>query len=176
MNEHAFDWVRWQARAYGPFRRVLELGSRTMGLPARDAFVEAGANRFEQYLGVDLYPGEGVDIVEDVYTWQVDKAIADAVVCCEVLQHVKDPCSFVMRAAELLKPGGFFIYTAAGTGKPPTSMIDGGPLRKGEHYRNVGVTEMYDHLRAAGFVGCVVDFDAGRSEIWGCARREGPAS
>jgi hypothetical protein len=37
----------------------------------------------------------------------------------------------------MARPGGLLIITAAGPGRAEHSGADGGPLRPGEHYRNI---------------------------------------
>ena len=58
MDTAVLQWLKDFNAAYGPFDRVLELGSLNVNGTARDAFTNAG-----EYVGVDLREGPGVDVV-----------------------------------------------------------------------------------------------------------------
>src|SRR5262245_2571442 len=116
-------------------RRVCDLGSRTvdggMG-SARDLFPTA------RYVGVDIAPGPGVDVVSNAAVWTPDPAeLFDTVISTETLEHTPDAASICLNAFNLLENGGVFMVTASSVGCPPHSGVDGGPLRHGEFYRNV---------------------------------------
>lgn len=89
---------------------VLELGARNVtGSTMRRCFHGAG-----RYIGVDIHPGEGVDIVADAHRLAdvVEPASVDAVFSVSVFEHLVYPWRAVLEINRILKPGGFlFIST-----------------------------------------------------------------
>ena len=131
---------------------VLEFGSRNINGSPRQV---AGAGR---YVGVDIAPGPGVDIVESAATVTVDGSFG-VVVCAEVFEHADDDtcAAIVANAWRHLADGGLFIATMAGPGRREHSAVDGGPLRGGEFYRNVDRPLLSSWLKAAGFAEFATD-------------------
>lgn len=130
MHSAAFDFVRAVATAETPRGPVLEIGARNINGTIRDLFPA------DNYVGLDVEGGPGVDVVADGATYQPAAAPA-CVVCCEVLEHAPNAEAICRHAHAILQPGGMFIVTAAGEGRAPHSAVDGGPVRQGEFYRNV---------------------------------------
>lgn len=147
MHRQARDWVRRNAPDEPVV--VVECGSRDVNGTVRDCFTAT------RYTGVDLQPGPAVDVVGDWLDYRPD-ALADVVVMCEVSEHTPDWPDHVAHAARLLKPGGRFIFTAAGPGRPPHSAIDGRRLQPQEHYENIDPDRLADVL-ARHFADHVVD-------------------
>ena len=100
----------------------------TQRLPLRGPVYEFGAYRVEgqevladmrplfpgvEYLGCDMRPGLGVDLVLDLHDIDLPDECAGTVLCLETLEHVE----FVRRAVEelcrILKPGGFCVLTSS---------------------------------------------------------------
>jgi SAM-dependent methyltransferase len=115
---------------------VVECGSRNVNGSVRGLFPYA------QYLGIDIEAGPGVDMVADFREVEMVDQLADVVICCEVLEHDTDPAALLAKAFEVLHLGGKLIMTCAGVGRAEHSAVDGGPLRDGEHYRNVSSDEL----------------------------------
>lgn len=131
MHEAAYQWAEtWTT---GHWSEVLEVGSRYINGSIRQA-IDAGT-----YLGCDLYPGPGVDIIADARTLPYENRF-DLVVCLEVLEHDSDPRSLIDCLGRFCKPGGRVVATAGGTGRAPHSAHDGGPLHDSEHYANLDET------------------------------------
>lgn len=149
MHREAYVWIARHAST-GPVS-VLDLGGRDINGSPRDLFPRANPYRI-----LDITPGPGVDIVTDASTWTPDREY-DVVVCAEVFEHTPRWPRICKTAFRALMPGGLFIATMAGPGREPHSAVDGGPLRDGEHYGNVGPAELSDTLDAAGFARVVVD-------------------
>lgn len=129
MHQEAFEFVA--AHATSRKVTVLECGSRNINGTVRDLFPNA------RWVGVDVVDGDGVDIVGDFAKYRHDKPVA-VVVCCEVAEHLEDWPALIESAAANLKDGGMLIFTAAGPGRSPHSAADGGELRGGEWYGNIG--------------------------------------
>jgi SAM-dependent methyltransferase len=88
-------------RVEGP---ILEIGSKEYGSTAsfRSAFPD------NEYVGVDLEPGDGVDVVADLArgtgTLPVDHfALA---ICCSVLEHTPRPWVMAEHISALVRPSG----------------------------------------------------------------------
>ena len=140
------EWVaRWCA--VDQFVRTLEVGSRDINGGVRDLI------RSENYFGVDLYAGPGVDRVCDARDLGYDGQF-DLVLCLEVLEHERDPEGLIDTLGRLAKPGGLVVATAGGVGREPHSAHDGGALRWDEHYGNL--TERHLGVSWGEVLGCEI--------------------
>lgn len=150
MHQQAYDWVASHATAQPV--KVLDIGGRNINGSVRDLFPAA-----TQYRAVDQFEGEGVDIVADCAEWAPDDEY-DVVVSTEVFEHAQRWREIVDTAYLALKPGGRFVATMAGPGRPEHSAIDGGwELHPGEYYRNVDPQDLRVALIESGFVDITVD-------------------
>lgn len=148
MHNEAFDWVRRHAVSDVD---VLDIGGRNINGSTRDLFPGS------TWTALDIRPGQGVDIVADASTWTPNRAY-DVVVCTEVFEHTPSWPRICMTAFKACRPGGVFVATMAGPGRPEHSAIDGGwTLHPGEYYGNVDPIELRGALADAGFVDVVVD-------------------
>lgn len=161
MHPEAAAFMALTARRLGPFGSVLELGGRFINGSVRCFFPGAA------YLSVDITPGPEVDVVADATTWRPDERF-DAVVCCEVFEHVEAADGFVATAWEALRPDGWLLVTAACPPRPAHSAVDGGPLRPGEFYRNVDPA-----MLARWLVGWDAEIEVhdDRGDVYAAARR-----
>jgi hypothetical protein len=114
----------------GRYGTVIEVGGRDVNGGVR------GLIRYRSYTCVDLYPGEGVDVVADCRDWS-PPVKADLVLALEVLEHAEDPAGVVKACISYLADGGRMVLTCAGPGREPHSGIDGEAVRPGEHYQNI---------------------------------------
>lgn len=149
MHPEAMEWVARHA-AGSTNRTVIDLGGRDVNGTTRHLFPLA------DYVTVDIEPGDGVDFVCDAADFQPAEPV-DCVVSTEMLEHTPRAAEVVVAAFDMLRPGGVFVGTAAGPGRPPHSAIDGKTLREGEHYENISPTDLAGWLAHAGFVDVVVD-------------------
>jgi hypothetical protein len=141
-------------RLHGPFRRVLEIGSRNVNGSVRSLFGPC------DYVGIDLDVGEGVDFQHDATTpWPDWLADFDAIVCTNVLEHVLSWTAIVNNAAKAMPRGGWFIVTAPGPDFPPHSAVDGCELRPGEWYAGIRGTGLITALQLIGLDVEVAHFD-----------------
>jgi SAM-dependent methyltransferase len=95
---------------------VVELGSRNVtGTTRRALFPHAG-----RYVGCDIHPGEGVDLVVDVH--RLSDAFApgsvDAVFSSSVFEHLVFPWKVALEINRVLKPGGL-VYVGTHPAWPP---------------------------------------------------------
>lgn len=159
MHPQAMGWVRKKAgrRAY-PI--VYDIGGRDINGSPRDV-IEHGA-----WVGVDLHPGPGVDVVMDVRDWEPKGGVrADLTLCLEVLEHARDWRGILRKCRELTKPGGLLIVTCAAPPREPHSGMDGGKLNPGEYYGNVEA-----HALGAELPGAEIEWDEDHGDLRAAVR------
>lgn len=148
MHGEVLNWVsaaiavykeRSDAKTSGA--HVLELGSLDINGSVKPLFNELTVGG--SYFGIDVQEGPGVDLVADASVYTSDIKY-DIVVCVEVFEHTSLWRKIVLNAHSLLVPGGMFIATMAGDGRPPHSAIDENPIRPWEYYKNVSFDMLKD--------------------------------
>jgi len=94
---------------------VLELGARRSTI--RNHF-----DRCRRYVGVDIHPGEGVDVACDIH--ELSSALApqnvrfDAVVTISTFEHLAMPWKAVLEINKVMKPGGLLFIATHPTWPP----------------------------------------------------------
>lgn len=129
MHPAAYNFVRGE-RDRMPPGLIVEIGALNINGSIRELFANC------EYVGVDVVPGPGVDVVADGAEY-VPPVAPGVVLCCEVLEHTPRAKDICANAYRMLQPGGIAIFTMAGEGRAPHSAVDGGTLRPNEFYRNV---------------------------------------
>jgi SAM-dependent methyltransferase len=124
VHEGARAFIERKVTELGPFKRVLEIGSRNVNGSVREYFGDA------DYLGIDRRQGAGVDLVLDAVNWQTDLRF-DAIVCCEVFEHEPRWPLLMGKISVWLEPKGVALLTMAGS-----------CLRAGEPYENIDPVEL----------------------------------
>lgn len=89
---------------------VLEIGSR---MTNENAWWIVNRDLAKgQWLGCDMQPGHGVDVVADIHNppekWT---GRFSGVLCSEVLEHVERPWIALPKVADLIRPGGWIVIT-----------------------------------------------------------------
>lgn len=130
--------VRQYVREHLPpsYRSVIEVGSLDINGGVRDLLDPKA-----EYVGIDLQPGPGVDIVVDFAIYQHSEP-ADVVLCLEVLEHTPKWREIIASAARNLRPGGTLLLTCATTGRGPHSARSADRFQLGEFYENVTKTDL----------------------------------
>ncbi len=168
MHAEAFAWVQRYADLIDGVRQsysVLDIGGRNVNGSIRSLFAAA-----ETYHALDVTEGPEVDIVADAATWRPTRQY-DVVVCCEVFEHTPLWPEIAYTAFSACLPGGAFIATMAGPGRPPHGQ-HGDPLpADGEHYENVHPRELAAVLHRVGWRSVVVDSQAAPADVRCVARR-----
>lgn len=100
-------------------KHVLEIGSYNVNGSVRP-LIEA--LKPASYLATDMRPGPGVDFVFNIARTDIFETSAlepaDLIICCEVLEHVKDWRLAIDNMKRLLKPDGWLILTTRSIGFP----------------------------------------------------------
>lgn len=136
MHVSMFDWLRKTVNMLPIRRSILEFGSHDVNGTIRNLFPHC-----EEYYGIDLDGGIGVNEIADASTFQGKKQY-DTVLCLEVLEHTDKAFSICRNAYKNLENnGGIFLMTAAGIARKPHS-ADGSDLKENEFYRAVTVQEL----------------------------------
>ncbi|MGF6876461.1 DUF4915 domain-containing protein [Paraburkholderia sp. MM5477-R1] len=71
-----------------------------------------------RYLGLDLMPGDNVDIVAKGHELSLPEGTFDTIISTECFEHDRFYEKTLTNAVRMLKPGGMFIFTCATTGRP----------------------------------------------------------
>lgn len=152
MHPAAYDYVKEHAP---PLDRqhptVLELGGRYINGGVRQFF-----RRATEYVSVDIVPGKDVDVVADAADLELGR-LFDVVVSTELLEHTSRAAEIVVAARRHLAPGGTFLATMAGPGRPAHSAAGHQRMEPGEWYRNIEPAELDEWLEFAGFDDWTVD-------------------
>ncbi len=157
MHPEANNWVRDHATT-SPVS-VLDLGGRNVNGSIREWFPEATT-----WTALDIRDGDGVDIVADASEWVPDQEY-DVVCSTELFEHTPVWREICATAYKACKAGGTLILTMAGPGRPAHSAIDGGPLRPGEYYGNVGPWQLKETLQSLGFRTVTVDYQPSPADV-----------
>lgn len=95
--------------------RVLEIGSQNINGTVRQFFKDA-----DEYIGIDMYPGDGVDIVMNASNAleMFGKESFNTILCCEMLEHDLNFLDTVWQIRKMLRPNGILIITTPTFGFP----------------------------------------------------------
>jgi SAM-dependent methyltransferase len=96
-----------------PGKTVIEVGSQGEGGRLRKLLAPFGA---ASYTGIDIFPGDGVDVVCDVNDAPGRIPPADVVVSTEMLEHVENWRGAVRSMKALTRPGGWLLVTTRSEG------------------------------------------------------------
>lgn len=119
--------------------RVLEVGSLDINGTVRPHFAAA------QYIGIDVGPGFGVDVVCQGQDYAEPDGSFDVVLSCEVMEHNPYWRETFANMLRLCRPGGLVLMTCATTGRREhgtrrTSPKDA-PLIEWDYYGNRTATD-----------------------------------
>ena len=92
--------------------RVLEIGSLNVNGTPRSVFHDA-----KKYVGVDMQFGPDVDVVADAHILQLVDMF-DLVICCEMLEHDKNPFATLQTLHNHLCESGLLVITTPASGFP----------------------------------------------------------
>lgn len=106
----------WKSDLAAPTGHALEVGSYDVNGSPRSVF----ATDAQVYVGVDIAPGPGVDVILDGE--RLDAVFGpgsfDTVICCECLEHTVRPWLVVEQLKKVLAPGGLLWVSTPTYGFP----------------------------------------------------------
>ena len=70
------------------------------------------------FIGLDIGPGKGVDVVCPANEYDAPDESFDTIISCECWEHNTFYKESIINSVRMLKPGGYFIFTCATTGRP----------------------------------------------------------
>jgi 2-polyprenyl-3-methyl-5-hydroxy-6-metoxy-1,4-benzoquinol methylase len=104
-RRNLYPWLQEAIDAH----RVRE-ASRVLNVGAGGDVAEALARAGVRATAIDIDPARGPDLVADLETLvQIADASIDAVICLEVLEHVRRPEAAAAAIRRVLRPGGLLI-------------------------------------------------------------------
>lgn len=93
-------------------RKVLDIGSFDVNGNEKPWFENC------DFIGLDLLPGPGVDVACPANEYDAPDETFDTIISCECWEHNPFYKESILNAIRMLKPGGYFIWTCATTGRP----------------------------------------------------------
>jgi hypothetical protein len=167
VHPEALSWVA--AHATTEPVSILDIGGRDVTGPwggsPRHLFPAATAYRV-----LDIAAGPDVDIVADAATWTPDREYG-VVLAVEVFEHAATWPAICRTVFAALMPGGRFIATMAGPGRPPHGARGAPGLELGEYYANVRPDRLAAVLDRVGFADVVVDVQRAPADVRAVATR-----
>lgn len=167
MHPEAMAWIADHATEEPV--AVLDIGGRDVTGPwggsPRLLFPNATA-----YHVLDIAAGPDVDIVADAAAWEPD-ASYDVVIAAECFEHTASWPAICRTVFAACKPGGRFITTMAGPGRPPHGALGAPGVEVGEHYANVRPDRLQAVLEQAGFTDITVDQQPSPADVRAAATK-----
>ena len=124
--------------------RVLEIGSLDVNGSARSFFTDC------DYIGLDVAPGPGVDVVCGGHEYDAPNGTFDVVLSMETMEHNPHWIDTVSNMVRLARTGGLVIISCASLGRPEhgtrRSDPESSPLTielGWDYYRNVSEAELH---------------------------------
>lgn len=100
-----------------------------------------------KYTGIDIMPGNNVDIVMNAHDLTFKDNFFDLVLCMQMLEHDDDAPKTLAEAYRVLQPGGVFYLTCASAEHPEHADLGGGSRA----YIFITTDDLVQWLAAAGF-------------------------
>jgi SAM-dependent methyltransferase len=92
--------------------KVLDIGSFNVNGNEKPWFENC------DFIGLDIGPGNGVDVVCPANEYDAPNESFDTIISCECWEHNPFYKESIINAIRMLKSGGYFIFTCATTGRP----------------------------------------------------------
>lgn len=128
--------------------RILEVGSLNINGTVRDFFESP-----EEYIGVDIGHGPGVDLVMSGHEVSFPDGYFDVTVSAECFEHNPYWAETFVNMVRMTKRSGFIMFTCAGEGRPEhgttRSDIGSSPLTVAagwDYYRNLMDTDFEPYM------------------------------
>jgi SAM-dependent methyltransferase len=111
MRDHTKQFVREVAESFDCPGPIYEFGS--FQVEGQEQYADL-RSLFpgKKYVGCDMRPGLGVDLVQDVSAMTIPSNSVGTVLCIETFEHVFEVRKAFDEVFRVLKPGGLFIITS----------------------------------------------------------------
>lgn len=122
--------------------RVVEVGSLNINGSVRQFFSQPTF-----YVGCDLGPGPGVDLICPGHKLPFHDETFDVAISCECFEHDKNWYMTFKRMMELVKPMGLVIFTCATTGRPEHGTTQNAPADApftNDYYKNLTERDFFE--------------------------------
>jgi SAM-dependent methyltransferase len=110
MNPNRFKFIEQNITEDLSDKKVLEVGSRIVSGSMRGYLESLNP---KEYIGIDIVPGEGVDLILDVHHTadHFGTELFDIVICSDTLEHIDDLESASYNMHSVLKIGGKLVVS-----------------------------------------------------------------
>ena len=128
-------------------KKVLDIGS--FDVNGNEEFLFEDCN----FTGLDIGPGDGVDVVCPAQEYDAPDETFDTIISCECWEHNPYYKESIVNAVRMLKKGGLFFFSCATTGRPrQCNWMDIERLRRASNVNGVQsmVINKMDILRELG--------------------------
>lgn len=111
MRDHTKEFVRIIAESFDCPGPIYEFGS--FQVEGQEQYADL-RSLFpgRKYVGCDMRPGPGVDVVQDVSAMTLGTGTVGTILCIETFEHVFEVRKAFDEVFRVLKPGGLFIITS----------------------------------------------------------------
>ncbi len=130
-----------------PSLKVLEIGSYIVNGTVRSYFTNS------QYIGIDLIPGLGVDIISNGEEIDLPDECFDVAISCECFEHNPHWVKSFQSMYDKVKGGGILIASCAsrgrlehGTKRTSPESSPGTQTIEWDYYKNLSKKDFYDEL------------------------------
>ena len=115
-HKEQWDFCQKVKNKFGDFfvnKKVLDIGS--FDVNGNEEFLFENCD----FSGLDLAPGDGVDIVCPAQDYDAPDETYDTIISCECWEHNPFYKESIVNCVRLLKSSGLFLFTCATTGRAP---------------------------------------------------------
>ncbi len=144
------DFIQSIKKAFPEFfinKKVLEIGSLDINGSVRKNFSSCS------YIGIDVGPGPGVDVVCHGENYDASDGSFDTVISCEVMEHNPFWRETFSNMLRLCRPGGLIVMTCASTGRlehgTRRTTPNDAPLIEWEYYENLKASDFRNSISLA---------------------------
>ena len=111
MRDHTKEFVRLIAETFDCPGPIIEFGSYQVEGQEQYADLR-GLFPGRKYVGCDMRPGPGVDVVDDVTAMKLGTGTVGTILSIETFEHVFEIRKAFDEVFRVLKPGGLFVITS----------------------------------------------------------------
>ena len=110
MNPNRFNFIKEKIKGDLSGQKVLEVGSRIVTGSIR-GYIES--LNPEEYVGIDIVPGEGVDLILDIHqlSEHFGENVFDLIISSDTMEHIEDLESASNNMHRVLKMGGKMVLS-----------------------------------------------------------------